>query len=104
VETAIVKTASSRMAAELLPPAVAQEKIQVGARKAVQRLANGEAPQPLRLQTPITMAIDFVQSEMADKAALLPGARRAERRVEYSAADMVTIYAAFRTALALARG
>jgi D-amino peptidase len=104
VETAIVKTASSRMAAELLPPAVAQEKIQVRARKAVQRLANGEAPKPLRLQTPITMAIDFVQSEMADKAALLPGARRAERRVEYSAADMVTIYAAFRTALALARG
>jgi D-aminopeptidase len=50
------------------------------------------------------MAIDFVQSEMADKAALLPGARRMERRVEYSAADMVTIYAAFRTALALARG
>lgn len=104
LETVIVKTASSRMAAELLPPAVTQEMIQAGAKRAVQRLVNGQAPQPLRLQPPITMAIDFVQSEMADKAALLPGARRVERRVEYTAADMVTLYAAFRTALALARG
>ncbi|OGO36247.1 MAG: hypothetical protein A2W35_10325 [Chloroflexi bacterium RBG_16_57_11] len=104
VETVIVKTASSRMAAELLPPPVTQEMIQAGARKAVQRLVNGQAPQPLRLQPPIHLAIDFVQSEMADKAALLPGARRTERRIEYSAEDMVTIYAAFRTALGLARG
>jgi D-amino peptidase len=104
VETVIVKTASGRMAAELLPPTIAQEKIQNGARRAVQRLANGDAPPPLRLPAPITMTIDFVQSEMADKAALLPGARRTDRRVEYSAADMITIYAAFRTALALARG
>jgi D-amino peptidase len=104
LETAVVKTASSRMAAELLPPAVTQELIQASARKAVQRLASGQAPQPLRLQPPIQMAIDFVQSEMADKAALLPGAHRTERRIEYTAADMVTIYAAFRTALALARG
>jgi D-amino peptidase len=104
VETVIVKTASSRMSAELLPPAVTQEMIQAGARKAVQRLANGQAPQPLRLQPPIHMAIDFVQSEMADEAALLPGAQRTGRRIEYSAADMVTIYAAFRSALALARG
>jgi D-amino peptidase len=104
LETAVVKTASSRMASELLPPAVTQELIQASARKAVQRLASGQAPQPLRLQPPIQMAIDFVQSEMADKAALLPGAHRTERRIEYTAADMVTIYAAFRTALALARG
>jgi D-amino peptidase len=104
LETVIVKTASGRMAAELLPPAVTQEMIQAGAKRAVQRLVSGQAPQPLRLPPPITMAIDFVQSEMADKAALLPGARRVERRVEYTAADMVTIYAAFRTALALARG
>lgn len=104
VETVIVKTASGRMAAELLPPAVSQEKIQAGAKRAVQRLVQGQAPKPLRLQTPITLAIDFMQSEMADKAALLPGAVRRERRVEFSAADMVTIYAAFRTQLALARG
>jgi D-aminopeptidase len=50
------------------------------------------------------MAIDFVQSEMADKAAFLPGATRAGRRIEYSAPDMITLYNAFRSAVALARG
>jgi D-amino peptidase len=104
VETAVVKKASGRMAAELLPPAQAQALIQAAARSAVKRLAEGRAPQPLRLPAPVHMAVEFVQSEMADKAALLPGAKRSGRCVEYSADDMVTIYAAFRTLLALARG
>jgi D-amino peptidase len=104
LETAVVKTASGRMAAELLPPAASQELIQAAAKKAVERLVNGQAPPPLQVQTPVRMTIDFVHSEMADKAALLPGARRVDRRVEYKASDMVTLYAAFRTALALARG
>jgi len=46
----------------------------------------------------------FDDGQSHHKAALLPGARRVERRVEYTAPDMVTLYAAFRTALALARG
>ncbi len=104
VETVIVKVASGRMAAECLPPAVAQEGIQAGAARAVTRLKNGLAPQPLRVASPITLAIEFVQSEMADRASFLPGAQRAGRRVEYTADEMVTIYAAFRTLLALARG
>lgn len=104
VETAIVKQASSRMAAELLPPQVAQQKIQAAASQAARRLAKGQAPKPLRVPDPITLAVEFVQSEMADKAALLPGARRKERHLEYTAHDMITIYAAFRTLLALARG
>jgi len=104
IETAIVKYASGRMAAELLPPNVTQNLIQAAASRAVQCFKNGQAPQPLRLSPPITMAIDFVQSEMADRAAWLPGANRAGRRLQYTAPDMPTLYAAFRTALALARG
>ncbi|MBN2551028.1 MAG: M55 family metallopeptidase [Anaerolineales bacterium] len=104
VETAVVKVASGRMAAECLPPAVAQEKIQIAARKAVTRLNKGQAPKPLHISPPITMIIDFVQSEMADRAALLPGASRNGRHLVYTAEEMVTIYRAFRTALALARG
>jgi D-amino peptidase len=104
VETVVVKVASGRMAAECLPPGVAQERIQAGAARALSRLKNGQAPQLLRVATPITLAIEFVQSEMADRAAILPGAQRTARRVEYTAPDMVTIYAAFRTLLALARG
>lgn len=104
IETVVVKKASGRMAAECLPPEVTQEMIRRGAASAVHGLKHGQVPEPLRLHPPITMAIDFVQSEMADKAALLPGARRTGRRIEYSAPDMLSLYAAFRAALALARG
>jgi D-amino peptidase len=104
IETVVVKQASSRMAAELLPPAIAQQKIQSAAGRAVGQLYKGQSLQPLRVSEPITMTIDFVQSEMADRAAFLPGARRVDRKLEYTAQDMITIYAAFRTALALAKG
>jgi len=104
VETAVVKTASGRMAAELLPPAKSQELIQSAAQRGVERLKKGAPPRPYQPPAPITIAVEFVQSEMADKAAFMPGARRVDRRVEYTASDMVTAYAAFRTLLALARG
>ena len=104
IEPAVVKYASGRMAAECLPPGVTQNLIQAAATRAIQRLKDGQAPKPLKLPAPTTMTIDFVQSEMADRAELLPGAHRAGRRLQYTAPDMPTLYAAFRTALALARG
>lgn len=105
VETAVVKRANGRMSAECLHPQVAQQLIQTCAARAVSRLRDGQAPTPIKISTPIHMAVDFVQSEMADKAMLLPGAQRREgRRVEYTASDMLQIYAAFRVMLALARG
>jgi D-aminopeptidase len=59
---------------------------------------------PFKVSTPIKMTIEFGQSDMADKAANLPHAQRTvDRRVEYVADDMVTIYLAFRAMLALAR-
>lgn len=107
VETAVVKWASSRLAAECLHPDEAQQKIQQAAYQAISHLVNGpengRSFKPLMLKAPIRMAVDFVQSEMADKAAILPGAERSGRRVEFTASDMVTIYKAFRSLLALAR-
>ncbi|MDX9991061.1 MAG: M55 family metallopeptidase [Anaerolineales bacterium] len=104
VETAVVKQAIGRMAAECLPPAVSGKLIEEAARRAVERLKIGEAPPPLKISAPITMVLELVQSEMADKAMLMPGAARLEdRKVQYIAADMPILYAAFRTLLALAR-
>jgi hypothetical protein len=41
---------------------------------------------------PINLTVKFEQSDMADRAALMPHATRTiERRVEYVASDMVTI-------------
>jgi D-amino peptidase len=110
IDTAVVKWASSRMAARCLPPEKAHQRIQQAAFQAITRLKSSLNTsvklKTLTLSPPITFAIDFVQSEMADKAALIPGARRDGRRIEYTAAppdgDMVTIYRAFRTAIALA--
>ena len=105
VETAVVKTATGRFAAECLPPSQTQVLIQEAAFRAVTRLQAGEAPPPLKLSSPITLMVEFNQSEMADRAMILPGARRVQdRRVEYQAPEMVTIYNVFRTLLSLARG
>jgi len=103
IESVVIKQASSRMAAECLPPSVAQAKIEEVARRAVTRLKDGKAPAPLRLQTPLHMAIDFMTSEMVDAASLLPGAQRTGRRIEYNAADMPALYSAFRCLVALAK-
>jgi D-amino peptidase len=104
VETAVVKWAAGRFAAECLPPEVSQRLIQQAAERAVRRLKGKKAPQPLRVKAPILMKVDFVQSEMADRAMIFPGAKRSERTIEIVADDMLTIYAAFRSLLALARG
>ena len=52
----------------------------------------------------MTLAVEFNQSEMADQAAILPGAHRSGRQVEVTLRDMPEAYRAFRTLLALARG
>ena len=104
VETAAVKQAIGRMSAECLPPAVTAPMIEAAAQHAVTRLRDKKAPAPFRMQLPIVMIVEFVQSEMADKAMILPGACRLEdRQVQYSAPNMLTAYFAFRTFLALAR-
>ena len=104
IETVAVKQARGRMAAECLSPRVAQEQIFQAARRAVRRLAAGDAPGPLRLQVPVTLEVELVTSDMADRAAICPGAQRAEgKRVKLVAADVVAAYRAFRALVALAR-
>jgi D-amino peptidase len=104
IETAVVKHATGRMAAECLPPEAAQQAIHEATVRAVGYFQAGEAPRPLRLEAPIILDIEFVQSDMADRAALLPGARRpVSKRVEFTADDMPDAYRAFRVAVALSR-
>lgn len=102
IVTVQVKQAHGRMGAECLPPEVAQRQIQTAAAQAVTRLGQGRAPLPLRLPTPIGLKVRLVNSEMADRAAWMPGVRREDLELSYQAADMPTIYGAFRTIVALA--
>jgi D-amino peptidase len=101
VETAVVKQATGRTSAECLPPEVTQIKIHDTARRAVKRLRDGKAPKPLRVVTPVIVAVEFIRSEMADAASLLPGARRSDKRIEVTAGDMAAAYRAFRAIVGL---
>jgi D-amino peptidase len=104
LETAVVKRANGRMAAQCLSPQKAQQTIYEAAVRAVRRLAAGDAPPPLRLALPITLSLELVHSDMADKAAILPGARRLEgRRIEATVEDALAAYRTFRALVALAR-
>jgi D-amino peptidase len=103
LEVAVVKRAVGRMSAECLPPAVAHEKICEAAARAVQRLKAGQAPPPFRLPPPVSVIVEFVSTDMADRASLLPGARRTSgRQIELTASDMPAAYAAFRSMVLLA--
>jgi D-amino peptidase len=104
VEAVVVKEARGRMAAECLPPEVAQARIQQAAQRAVRRFLDGQAPSPWRLEGPVTVTVELVHSQMADRAAILPGAQRLEgKQVQFSAEDALLAYRAFRSLIALAR-
>lgn len=104
IENVVVKQASSRWSAELLPPAVTHAMICESAKKAVQRFLAGQSPAPLQPGTPVTVGIEFLYSEMADKAALLPGSSRVDgRKIEVTLPNMADAYRAFRAAVTLAQ-
>lgn len=103
IQVAVVKTGSGRQAAECLPPGVAQALIRHTAEKAVTAWKEGSAAAPLQTGLPVRITIEFLNTAMADGAALLPGLARLDgRRVELQAADMPAAYRFFRAAVTLA--
>jgi len=103
LEVAAVKRATGRMSAECLPPDLAHELICEAAGRAILRLRQGTAPKPFRLAAPVKGVIEFVSSDMADKAMRVPEAQRLDgRRVELITPDMPAAYIGFRALVALA--
>jgi D-aminopeptidase len=87
----------------VLPPAVTQNLICETAQQALRRFQAGQAPAPLLVETPATVTVEFFYSDMADKAALLPGSTRLDgRRIEFVVPDMPSAYRGFRAAVQLA--
>lgn len=102
--TAVIKRATGRMSPECLSPSASYEKIKQTAMKAVRNLIDGIAPEPYKPQEPLQVTIQFAHSDMADRAALLPGAQRLDgRRITFSKTNMPAAYSAFRAAVSLAR-
>lgn len=104
VETAVVKQASGRFAAECLSPEVTRETICVSAERAVERLAAGDVPDPFVLDMPITVTVEFFTSDMADRASLIPFTKREGTRVSFTAQEMASAYNGFRAMVTLASG
>jgi D-amino peptidase len=102
METAVVKQATGRFAAECLAPSVTQEMIAVAAVRAVEGLMDGDAPDPFVLDTPVRVTVEFFTSDMADKASKIPLTQREGTRVSLSVEEMVSAYGGFRSMVAMA--
>jgi D-amino peptidase len=101
-ERIIVKTASGGNAAVSFHPTFAHDLIRSGAERAVRRAAAGEL-QPLLVDPPVVVEIDYRNAVAADYAAIVPGAERVgDRGVRFEAPDAVTAYRAFLAGVRLA--
>jgi D-amino peptidase len=99
-----VKHATGRTSAECFAPEITSRLIAEGAKRAVQNLKRHKAPDPFILDTPVLVTVDFMTSDMADRAARVPGAQRQDNRVSIEAPDMALAYTAFRALVGLAAG
>jgi D-amino peptidase len=98
IETVIVKEAVGRFAAKSLAPAVACERIRGGAAAALRR-----KHLPFTFKAPIRLEVDFIVSQMADMAELVPGSRRTGgRTIGYTGEDYREVFRAWRAMYNLA--
>jgi D-amino peptidase len=98
VETVVVKEAVGRFAARSLAPTVACQRIRAGAAAAL-----GREHAPFTFESPVRVEVDFVESQMADMAELVPGSERiGGRTVRYSGADYQEVFRAWRAMYNLA--
>jgi D-amino peptidase len=104
-ERVVVKRAVSMKAADSLHPSVACRLIAESSRRVVEKLARGEHDlQPLVLDAPISLRIDFVHAGFADMAAMIPGFdREGDRGVRFQSDDATTVFRAFVSAADVSR-
>lgn len=104
LEIAVVKNATGRFAAQCLPLPEARQRICEAAARAVTKFRSGQAPAPYKITGPVRLAVEFVYTQHADRAFLIPGTERLSgTRLEYPAPDMGVAYRAFRAMVGLAR-
>ncbi len=89
VETVIVKKGLSRFSALSIHPTKARELIRQGVKNGLKKVKEISI---LKLEEPITMEIDFKDSNMAEVAALVPGVKRINPRSISYTGDAETIF------------
>jgi D-amino peptidase len=98
VEAVVVKHAVGRFAARSVSPAESCRRIREGAAAALRR-----THEPLELQPPIRLQVEFALTQMADMAELVPGSvRTGGRTIEYVHDDYGEVFRAWRALYNLA--
>mgnify|MGYP001404386130 CR=1 FL=1 len=98
-----VKRGISRLAGDSVHPEEARRMIREGAKEAVERLKAGEF-EPLKVDTPVEIEIDFYYSPEADVSALIPTVERTgDRTIRFTAPDALQAYRTFLASYYLAR-
>lgn len=93
VQTVITKYGITRNAARTRHPNVVCREIQ---KKAYETVKNIDSYSPLMAKRPVTMELDFMNTDEADYCMLVPGAARISSRcVSYTAEDFKTIFGCF---------
>jgi D-amino peptidase len=103
-ETVVVKRAISYQAADSVHPALARDMIRDAARRAVERVrGEGSSLQPLTMEPPIDLRMEFTTPAQADFVAVMPGFDRvADRSVVFVADDAVMLFRALISAVRMA--
>lgn len=103
-ETVVVKHAISYQAADSVHPALARDMIRDAARRSVERVrGEGSSLQPLTMEPPIDLRIEFTTPAQADFVAVMPGFDRiADRSVVFVADDAVLLFRALISAVRMA--
>lgn len=93
IETVIVKEANGYFSGSCLPPEKTHEIIFNGAKKAVESLKQGKAPEPFKAAEPVTLSMSFIQPHYAESAARLPGSVRIDgRTVQIEAQNIIEAF------------
>lgn len=104
IETAVVKQAIGRNCADCLPIAAALDLIEGQAKRAAERAKNGEFG-PFEVELPATVEVEFLTSQMASRASILPYANRTEARtITYISDDLLQAYQSLLCLMMMARG
>jgi D-amino peptidase len=101
-ERVVVKGAVSRLAAAFVHPTVARERVRDGARRAVERAAEGDLPL-LAVPEPVHLEVEYVDAGLADRVAIVPLSERyGDRGVRIVAPNAVEAFRAFLAGIRLA--
>jgi D-amino peptidase len=101
IEAVVVKSGISRRAAELLPRAEVDRRLQAGVHHALAHYRAGLV-KPWRVSTPVKIVVTLMTPEMADAAMHCPGAQRVDgRTVGFEEPNMEEAFRAFYSVMAM---